>query len=329
MSGNANLTESITSPEVLSENVFSEWCKKFDVQVDDVPSNLDNNDKTARYDFAFRLGARKFLDGFLSQNEGNLDLPSLKSELDELRMKGDVEVLGTREQEMAVIFQKVISAYDYQETTNHPVDILDRKEMNCVGASLIGGMLLEGAGIRSVLAGGGSHTFLIMVTADNRVLWQDMQDGKEIPDLNNQELSAEKIIPINDESPAAVRDDIVSFILTPSDIGISFAVNIKNWNKENLITLQPFFTSIEAQELINTGFQLTNSGKHAESIEILEIALQKSPKVADLYLGLAKAQRGLGRFEEAVQNCKKALEIDPTYSYVQDEMDEIVQQLKK
>lgn len=329
MNGNANLTESINSPEMLSENVFFEWCKKFDVEVDDVPSDLDNSDKTARYDFVFRLGAQKFLSGFLSQNEKSLDLPSLKSELDELRMQGDKQALGKCEQDIALTFQHVISTYAYEETTNYPVDILDRKEMNCVGASLIGGMLLEGVGIKSVLAGGGSHTFLIMVTADNRVLWQDMQDGKEIPDLNNQELSVEKIIPINDKSPTVVRDDIVSFILKPSDSGISFAVNIKNWNKDNIITLQPFFTSIESQELINTGFQLTNSGKHAKSIEVLEIAKQKSPEVADVYLGLAKALRGLGRFEEAVKNCKKALEIDPTYSYVQQEMDEMVKQLQK
>ena len=326
---NTPLSKTTTSNEALSQAVFSDWCKMFDIDSEDIPTDVDLNDKIALYDSVFQLGAQKFFGGFLSQNEGSFDVPGLKSELDVLRKQGDVERLGKREYEIALDFQRVISAYTYQGTTNHPADILDRKEMNCVGASLIGGLLLHSVGIHSVLAGGGSHSFLIMTTSDGRVWWQDMQDGKEVPELYNQELTAEKIMGVENGVHLS-PEDIAAFARNPTQDSLSFMVDMdsERWKNEP-ITTEPFLSGIERQELINTGFQLTNQGKHRESLEILEIAQQKSPNVADIYLGLAKALRGLGRYEEAITKCKKALELDPTYSYVQDEMGGIGKQLNQ
>jgi hypothetical protein len=320
---NPPLTESTTSNEVLSQAVFSDWCKMFDIDIEDIPTNVEPNDKIALYDSAFQLGTQKFLDDFLFQNEGSFDIRGLKSELDVLRTSGNIEILGKREHEIALDFQRVISSYTYQGTTNHPADILDLKEMNCVGASLIGGLLLNAVGIHSVLAGGGSHSFLIMTTSDDRIWWQDMQDGKEVPELYNQELTAEKIMGV-ENGVRISPEDIGAFARNPTQESLSFILDIgsERWKNEP-ITIEPFLSGIERQELINTGFQLTNQGKHRESLEILEIAQQKSPNVADVYLGLAKALRGLGRYDEAIVKCTKALELDPTYSYVQDEMAEI------
>lgn len=326
---NTPSTEPVTSNEELSQTVFTNWCKMFDIDSKDIPTNIEPNDKIALYDSAFQLGAQKFFDGFLSQNEGFFDIRGLKSELDVLRTSGNIEMLGKREHEIALDFQRVISAYTYQGTTNHPADILDRKEMNCVGASLIGGLLLHSVGIHSVLAGGGSHSFLVMTTSDDRIWWQDMQDGKEVPELYNQELTAEKIMEI-ENGVRVSPEDIAAFARNPTQDSLSFMVDMdsERWKNEP-ITIEPFISGIERQELINTGFQLTNQGKHRESLEILEIAQQKSPNVADVYLGLAKALRGLSRYHEAIVKCTKALELDPSYSYVQGEMDAIVKQLNQ
>lgn len=322
--------ERVQSKESVSRAVFFDWCKMFGVDNTEITEDLESANKIVMYDSAFKLGARKFLAGFLSQIEGKvLETAALKAELDSLRAQGDLVALGRREQEITTMFQESISAYTYKGTTNHPTDILAKKEMNCVGASLIGGMLLEEVGIHCVLAGGGSHSFLIVVTSDNRVLWQDMQDGKEKPELNNQELITEKISATSENNAIVSLLDVVAFARNPTEGGMTFGVSIEHWKKESPITIEPFLSGIERQELINTGFQLANSGKHRESLEILEIAMQKSPDVADVYLGLAKALRGLGRYEEAITKCKKALELDPTYSYVQVEMDEITKQHSK
>jgi tetratricopeptide (TPR) repeat protein len=313
-----------------SQAVFGEWCKMFGLDDEEMSKDVKPAEKIAMYDSAFKLGAEKFLAGFLLQMEDNrFDISALKAELDFLRTQGDSVALGKREQEIAKMFQEAISAYTYERTTNHPTDILAKREMNCVGASLIGGMLLEKVGIQCVLARGGSHSFLLIVTSDNKVWWQDMQDGKEISELNNQELTTEKITGINEGNTSVSPSDIVAYVRNPTENSMTFGVNLEHWGKSNPITIDSFLSGIERQELVNTGFQLTNSGKHKESLEILEIAIQKSPNVADAYLGLAKALRGLGRYEEAITKCKKALELDPVYSYAQDEIDKITVQLNQ
>ena len=320
-----NPFETASVEKMSSQVAFEEWCRMFGVDSTEILRDFKPTEKIAMYDLAFKLGAEKFLAGFLSKIEDNcFDISALKAELDSLRIQGDLVALGKREKEIATMFQEAISAYTYKGTTNHPTDILAKREMNCVGASLIGGMLLEEAGIHCMLAGGGSHSFLIVVTSDNRVLWHDMQDGKEKPELNNQELTTEKITSASENGTPVNPLDIVAFARNPAENGMAFGVNIEHWKKENPITIEPFLSGIERQELINTGFQLTNSGKHKESLEILEIALHKSPDVADIYLGMAKALRGLGHYDDAIVKCKKALELDPTYSYVQDEIDETI-----
>ena len=266
--------------ESIEPKVFSEWCKMFDVDVTEIPPNLKSPEKVALYDSVFRLGARKFMEGFLAQMETNrFDLSVMKSELDVLRREGDVVALRRIEQEIALTFQQAISAYKYEGTTVHPREILARKEMNCVGASLIGGMLLDEVGIRFLLAEAGSHAFLIMVTSDDRVFWQDMQDGKEKPELNNQELTSEKISGTDAQGVSIVPFDIVAFAHSPNNEGMNFIVNIENWKGVPAV-VAPFASKIFEHELVNTGFMFTNTGRHKESEEIFRIALLKSPTIA-------------------------------------------------
>jgi hypothetical protein len=308
-----NNQDSLEHPAI--EAAFADWCDVNGVPQEKIQGDISLTEKTALYDSVFRAGAENFRNGFVAQTEGRaLDLVTLKSELDALRAGGDISVVGAKEQEIAVLFQEAISAYKYDEVASHPRDILAKKEMNCVGATFIGGMLLEEVGIRSVQASGGSHCFTIVVTSDNRVLWQDMQDGKETPELFNQDLTNEKL-------KGASPEDIVKFAQNPEG-SMTFVVDAGRW-KDKPVTIKAFFPGIEVQELINTGFMLTNTGKHEEALEILEVAAEKAPDDSSIYLGLGKALHRLGRYEEALVKCKKALEIDPTYIYAQEEIDEI------
>ena len=186
--------ESNQPNESIAKTTFADWCVLNEVNPAEVSELVDSNDKAAFYDTAFRLGTRNFLNSFIAQTSRQMpDLNALSSELKNMRMYGDSEEVGVQERETAQLFQRIISSYVYNKATSHPKDILDTQQMNCVGASHIGGALLEAVGIRVLQASGGSHCFLIMVTSDNRVWWQDMQDGKEIPELFNQELTDEKI----------------------------------------------------------------------------------------------------------------------------------------
>lgn len=320
-----------SSPDALvARSSLVEWRAMNGLASSDSPSteNSSVSEKIAMYDAVFRAGARKLLTELRDSQDAvvklidKLEIPKLKSELGALRQQGDMAALGKKEQEIACLFQQAISEYAYEGSTCHVAEILDKKQMNCVGASVLGGMLLGEVGIQYVTGDIGSHFLLIVTTSDGRVLWQDMQDGKEKEVLYNEELTAEKIEGKKEDGEHVVPDDVVSFSRQPKNEGVTFFVKKADWQNKPMTILPPEF-GLELQVLINTGFMLGNRGKGEEAIEILTLARHKAPKNCEIYHGLARAYRGLGRYNEAIDACHQALEIDPTDVYLKNLVEEI------
>jgi tetratricopeptide (TPR) repeat protein len=191
----------------------------------------------------------------------------------------------------------------------HIGEILKNKQMNCVGASVLGGALLEKVGIKYLVGHIGEHVLLITLTSDGKVYWQDMQDGLEIPELNNEELTSEKI-----EGASPV--DIVSYAHSPSPEGLRFGVNKKHW-EQKIMTALPPETGLELQELISTGFVLGNNNKNDEAIEILEVAKAIYPYEVDVHFGLARAYKNKKMYKQALEACGLAMQYDPGNEYLQ------------
>lgn len=318
------------SEQLVAQSSFEEWCRLNGSINPDLYSkgHLTASEKISNYDAVFREGSRRLMAELRDPKDNGvklidkLNLPGLKSELDALRAQGDVFALGKREEEIAHSFQQAISEYTYKGSTCHVVEILDKKEMNCVGASVLGGRLLDEVGIKYLVANIGSHVLLIVVTGDARVLWQDMQDGKERKELENEELTAEKIEGKNEGGENITPMDIVSFANNPKNDGMTFFVKKEYWKNKPMKVL-PSELGLELNELINTGFMLGNGGKNKEAVEVLQLAAQKAPNNSDVYLGLARAYKNLGLYNEAIGACNKALEIEPTDSYLKGVVDEL------
>lgn len=303
-----------TAEQSVEQRSFAEWCRlNGSLNPASFNSGLEQN-----YDAAFREGKTKLLIELTdAKNEqvklrDKLELDKLKSELSLLR-QDDVVALGKRETEIARSFQTAISEYPYADTC-HIAEILDKKEMNCVGASVLGGTLLDEVEMKYLVGHIGNHVLLVVVTTDGRVLWQDMQDGKESQELANEELTAEKI-------EGVTPQDIVNFHSNPQKDGITFLVKKEYWHNKPM-TLLAADVGLELQELISTGFILGNQGRCEEAIEILNLAAQKAPGDSDVYLGLARAYKGLKLYKEAMEACQKALDITPD-DFLKDFMDEL------
>jgi len=195
--------------------------------------------------------------------------------------------------------------------------------MNCVGASVLGGRLLDEVGIKYLVGNIGNHVLLVVATSDGRVLWQDMQDGLEREELANEELTAEKLEGKKEDGEHITPNDIASFASHQKKEGMAFSVNKKYWKDLPMTVLAPEL-GLELNELINTGFMLGNSGRHEEAIEILKIAMQKAPNNGDVHHGLSRAYKGLGRYKEAIVTGQKALETDPDNSYLKSMVNELI-----
>ena len=304
--------------EAVAQSSFTEWCKLNSVNSDQSLEGLTISEKEKVYDSVFREGQRRLMLELSDPNgeiklADKLDLPKLKSELEELKRKGDATAVSEREIQIARMFQDAISKYPYQQETAHLAEIINKKEMNCVGASVLGGALLDEVGIKYLVGHIGNHVLLVTVATDGRVFWQDMQDGLERPGLENEELTAEKI-------DGATPSDITAFTNQPTKEGLKFFVEKEYW-KEQPMTLTAPNVGLELRELISTGFVLGNNGRNDEAIEILEIAKLKAPNDADVHQGLARAYKNKGLYEKAIAAYKKAVELEPTDSYLQEELE--------
>ncbi len=319
-----------TAEQLVAQSGFEEWCRLIGCANPGsyTMDNLTPEEKMDKYDAAFREGTKRFMEELKDPKNSEtklidrLNLPKLKLELDALRANGDVLALGKREEEVAKSFQQAISEYTYNREICHAAEILEKKQMNCVGASLLGGRLLDEVGIKYLVGHIGSHVFLILATSDGRIVWQDMQDGKEKPAPENEELTAEKIEGKKSDNTNITPADVVAFANNPKNEGMTFFVKKEYWKNKPLKVLPPN-VGLELQELISTGFMLGNRDKNLEAIEVLKLASQKDAHDADIHQGIARAYKNLGQYKKAIGACNKALEIEPGDSHLKKVMAEL------
>jgi tetratricopeptide (TPR) repeat protein len=307
--------------ESVEQSSLAEWAKLNGSNVElSIKPGASLFEKEKVYDAVFREGQKRLLTELSDSRNGEvrlvdkLGLRHFKAELDTLRESGDIQALGKREAEVARLFQQAISEYPYNMETCHIAEILNKKEMNCVGASVLGGALLDEVGIKYQVGHIGSHVLLITITSDGRVWWQDMQDGLEISEIQNEELTADKM-------EGVTPSEVAGFANHPTKEGLKFSVKKEYWNGLSLALAQPNI-GLELQELISTGFIMGNSGRNEEAIEVLKLAEFKSPNDADIHLGLARAYKNEGRYTEAVNACNKALKLDPDNNYLEGVLNE-------
>ena len=69
---------------------------------------------------------------------------------------------------------------------------------------------------------------------------------------------------------------------------------------------------IDERKINQLGYQLLNRGKTAEAIELFKLNVREFPKSSNVYDSLGEAYAKAGNRELAIQNYKRAIELDPT-----------------
>lgn len=69
---------------------------------------------------------------------------------------------------------------------------------------------------------------------------------------------------------------------------------------------------IDENKINQLGYQLLNGGKTAEAIEVFRLNVREFPKSSNVYDSLGEAYLKAGNNELAIQNYKRAIELDPT-----------------
>jgi tetratricopeptide (TPR) repeat protein len=248
-----------------------------------------------------------------------LHLSDLKKELSEVREEGDLSAIGEKEKEIALKISRAVSSFPFKSGANNPADIIADKYINCVGASILGGALLSEVGIVYLVAEVPEHSLTFLITADDKIIWQDM-----LSPCNNEELQDSVFEGKNDEGKHFTAADIVDFSKKPSASGLMLAINeevylkklphIREEERKNITLFGPE-TGQQIQLLSNTTNAFIELQKYEEAVETAKQALALSPKHLSLYNNLGNALLKSGRYREAIIEYKKILSLNPEYSF--------------
>ncbi len=85
--------------------------------------------------------------------------------------------------EIALEVQRVVGVLPRKENESSPSQIIEKQTINCVGATMIGGALLQEAGISYLVAMLPKHTLTVLLPSDGKVFWHDQLFAE-----NNKEL---------------------------------------------------------------------------------------------------------------------------------------------
>jgi tetratricopeptide (TPR) repeat protein len=260
-----------------------------------------------------------------------LEIPKLKTELEEIRKKGNPTEIAAKEREIADKIQKAVSDFPYRSLGHNPSEIIAKKYLNCLGASLLGSALMEKVGLCyltcyvSPRSGSirESHSVLLLITSDGKIEWRDMVS----PSLNAN-LSAYKTpfsLPSYDPREQGVKiiqkwgkervttEDIIEFSKKPHPEGLTFLVRHEKLMRSFLVNVSTPENGHLIQLLNNTAAVLSSFKRFEEAIAAHELILMSNPKFFPAYFQLTYLFITAGRPEKALETARKCLEIKPSF----------------
>jgi tetratricopeptide (TPR) repeat protein len=240
-----------------------------------------------------------------------LEMPRLKSELSEIRKIGDKKQISLRELEIAKKIQNTISSFPYREgaeknnSSDTPSGIIKSQYINCVGASMLGGALLDELGIKYLHADMPEHATTLLITSDGNIYWQDF-----LKSIFNFIKIENKYLVANKSAYSKTTQGILDYY--NKNTNNSLNIDIKGWirnGRQVSIDVSRRDVGLQYDVLNNVGIVLMKLGKNREAIEAFKQALDISATDASCYISLGSALSNIGRKEEAIAAYKKFIEL--------------------
>ncbi|PID28863.1 hypothetical protein CR983_04395 [Candidatus Saccharibacteria bacterium] len=232
-----------------------------------------------------------------------LHIDQHKQELDTLRARSDSTTVAAKELTIARAIHRAVSSLPYDELHYRPSDITKTQRINCLGASILGGALLEETGINYLHAVMPGHSATVLTTSDGRAYFQDFTPGRL--KTNYTELHPY----VCDSS--GVFTDIMS---TPDDDTLLY---FRGWNPYPRLNkifgmqLRHPSASLRAHILDSISSDFSDQCRHFETIEASRRAINLEPSYAPSYNRLGYAFIRVGEPESAAVALRQAIKLNP------------------
>lgn len=210
-----------------------------------------------------------------------------------LRATKTAACVGTWEERLTRQIQTHTAHYAYEHTQAFPAMIAEQEKMNCLGATILMGGMLEACDIRYLQGYVTRHAILTILTADQRVVWMDPLAPHTTEEICDAHLAH-----------ARVRD-IIAYSNNPSPQGLAipiaaehFREKVRGWAEDKqeqaLLTLFPPEEGQHAMLLDTTGVALFRLQKYDVAAEALRLAVAELPGYdsAHAHLGHALLRTG-------------------------------------
>lgn len=257
-----------------------------------------------------------------------LKVPRRKAELEETWKTGDMDVVSKKELEIAKIIERAVSRLPYKlggqefNSSDTVSGIIKGQFVNCVGASMLGGALLDEIGIKYLHASLPNHSLTLLVTQNGKVYWQDfLGNNINFREVENKDIAGNKF-----NGQRITIDDLVLLSDTPTDDMLIIGMN--DWYDDSMM---PIYLEVSRQEiglqceiLGNLGSALTDLGKNDEAVEALRQAINIAPNFAGAHNNLGNALYNLGKKKEAVAEYRKFVQLRKTNTKLIDRARKII-----
>ena len=246
-----------------------------------------------------------------------LQIDKLKDELESVRQSGNLENIAKKEIEITDKIQSVVSNFNYKSQNNNPSEMILTQEINCLGASMLGGSLMHEVGISCLACSIPHHSLLLLVTSDNRVYWRDML----FPQGNNA-FTDEQIKKTSHIDNLKISD-LVRFSKDPKPEGITLSIEKQYYHRKfPFVELErgQFISVFSLEDGLKTDLQgnlsvaLFNSGFKDEAVNLISEALKSNPKNEWLYQTYSILLSLNHDPDQAINALKQAAKINPENS---------------
>lgn len=246
-----------------------------------------------------------------------LNLEQYKKSLEQLRVTGDKNLLAREEKKVADMIQLAVSRFKYDTFGDKPAQIIKNQYINCVGASLVGGALMQKVGLNYLVVDVPRHSCLLLVFSNGSVEWRDMLS----PRLNSS--LTDDLVEGGDKNKNFSLKDIVAYASQPSNECLVFYIRDQNWYVQRtpsvyrqesfnhyVFALSPEYGH-QVEILLNLADLMLGLAHYQEAIFAYKSIIETAPNYFPAYYNLGNMLAKLGHYQEAIKYYKKATEINP------------------
>lgn len=283
-----------------------------------------------------------------------LNLPILKSELEEVRKTGNKSLISAKELEIAKKVQEKVSSFDYQTMANIPSQMVETSKMNCLGSALLGGTFLEELDISYLAVDLPDHASTILITSDGKWYRQDFTSWTAKIKRNYTEITPEIVeneqerIKLQEQREGAlvlnwnpyskISDHLSIYVSSPENTFQSLIYNnqgaIFSNSKDTFKAKKSYKKSLQVQvnsvkAYNNLGADLWRLWRYDEAIQYYKKAIELDANYIHAYNNLGNTLSALEKYEEAIDCYQKAIELDQNYATAYYNLGEVFWKLKK